>query len=135
MKYWLSGNAVFLWLILAIVSCVPVEEKVEAPFDISFQNEVVRNIYQMQMRQEKDSLILYLQSEDPSVRYAAARAFASFQDSSSFQSLLPLLQDPNSQVRAMAAYAVGQLGSPLAETPLTSAFDGRDSARLYLKSN
>ena len=35
----------------------------------------------------------------------------------------------------MAAVAVGQLGSPLAEAPLTAAFDGRDSARLFEAAN
>lgn len=120
---------------MVIVGCVPVEKKVESPFDISFQNESIRNIYGMQIRQEKDSLLLYILNDDPSIRYAVARAFASFQDSTVLPSLLPLLTDENGQVRAMAAYAVGQIGSASAEAPLTAAFDGRDSARLYLHAN
>ena len=139
-----NGNPIFLWrniiLFLSIClvgwnGCVPVEEKKEIPFDISIQHEPVRHIYQLQIRQDRDSLQYYLQDEDPSVRYAVARAFASFQDTNSLSLLMPLLMDPHGKVRAMAAEAVGLIGLTRAEASLTSAFDGRDSARLYQEAN
>src|SRR5688572_22982252 len=117
--------------VLSIFSCVPVDEKVDSPFDISFDHDAVRHIYDLQQRQEKDSLLSYINHDDPSVRYAVARAFASYHDTTVLQSLLPLLMDENGQVRAMAAEAVGIIGSPAAEAQLAAAFDGRDSARLY----
>jgi cyclophilin family peptidyl-prolyl cis-trans isomerase/HEAT repeat protein len=127
------------WILFAFVlllsACVPVEEKLPAPFDTSLRNEAVRKIYEMQRRQDKDSLRFYIKSDDPSIRYAVARAFASIQDSSSLDLLLPLLNDPQVQVRAMAAEAVGQIGSSKAEVQLTAAFDGRDSARMYEQAN
>jgi len=132
------GNSGFLMLILfilAIAGCVPAEEKIPAAFETSIRQESVRKIYEMQARQEKDSLLISLQSDDPSIRYAAARAFCSFQDSSALDALFPLLMDKQGQVRAMAAMAIGQLGSSRAEAQLTAAFDGRDSARLYEEAN
>ncbi len=120
---------------LLLSGCVPAEEKIPATFDTSIHQPGVRRIYGMQTRQEKDSLLLNLKSDDPSLRYAAARAFASFQDSTVLDALLPLLTDKQGQVRAMAAIAIGQIGSSKAEAQLTAAFDGRDSARLYEQAN
>jgi len=129
------GHFLHIALILMVAACVPVEEKIPLPFNTSLQQESLRKIYRMQTNQQKDSLLYYLKSEDPSIRYAAARAFASFQDSTSLESLFPLLTDQQGQVRAMAAIAVGQIGSHRAEAQLTAAFDGRDSARLYEEAN
>ncbi len=128
------GLACIGWC-LAMVSCVPVEEKVQTPFDISLSSPVIRHAYDLQNKQDRDSLIFLLKSEDPTSRYAAARAFASFCDSSALPALFPLLNDPQQQIRAMAAFAIGQIGSNSAEGPLTSAFDSRDSARLYQEAN
>lgn len=122
-------------ILLLLAACVPVEEKQKIPFDISSAQPKIRQVFDLQNGQEKDSLLLLLTSEDPSIRYAAARAFASFQDTSALPALLPLLTDENGEVRRMAAFAVGQLGLTNAEAPLTAAFDGRDSARLYEKAN
>src|SRR6187549_3836643 len=127
----------WMWLgwSMVIASCVPVEEKVQAPFDDHLSSSAIRHVYDLQNEQDKDSLILALKSEDPSERFAAARAFASFRDSSALPALYPLLNDPQQQIRLMAAYAIGQIGSNSAEGQLTAAFDGRDSARLYQQSN
>lgn len=122
-------------LLFFIAACVPVEEKKETPFDTSFANQDVRDIYQLQTKQIRDSLLQYLTSEDPSLRFAAVRAFASFQDTTILDQILPLLMDSNGKVRAMAAQAIGLIGSPKAEAQLTAAFDGRDSARLYQEAN
>lgn len=127
--------AIAIITLLLPVACVPVEEKAETPFDVRFEQPAMRQVFDLQNRQVKDSLIQLLSSEDPSLRYAAARAFASFQDTSALNALLPLLQDADGRIRAMAAVAVGQLGMARAEAPLTAAFDGRDSARLYEFAN
>ncbi len=136
MKYWKLGGlyAVIICFFTAI-SCVPVEEKKVTSFDITLNNEAVRKIYDLQIHQAKDSLVQYLSSEDPSVRYSAAKAFASFRDTTAIDALIPLLTDAHGQVREMAAYAIGQIGTGRAEAQLTAAFDGRDSARLYLHAN
>ena len=113
-----------------MTSCVPVEEKVKAPFDEHLSAAAIRQGYNLQNEQNKDSLVLMLKSDDPSARFAAARAFASFRDSSALPALFPLLSDPQQRIREMAAFAIGQIGSISAEAQLTAAFDGRDSARL-----
>ncbi|MEP6646826.1 MAG: peptidylprolyl isomerase [Saprospiraceae bacterium] len=118
-----------------ISACVPVEEKVPAPFKTSIHQIAIQKIYDLQTRQDKDSLLISLKSDDPSVCFAAARAFASFQDSSVLSALVPLLTDKQGQVRTMAAIAIGEIGSSKAEGQLTAAFDGRDSARLYEEAN
>jgi cyclophilin family peptidyl-prolyl cis-trans isomerase/HEAT repeat protein/DNA-binding phage protein len=120
---------------LLFTACVPVEEKVQVPFDINPAQPKIRMVFDLQNDQNKDSLIMLLANEDPALRYAAARAFASFQDTSALEALLPLLMDAEGQVRMMAAIAVGQLGTSKAEAPLTAAFDGRDSARLFEPAN
>jgi HEAT repeat protein len=120
---------------MVVASCVPVEEKVQTPFDDHLSSPAIRHVYDLQNEQDKDSLLLALKSEDPSERFAAARAFASFRDSSALPALFPLLNDPQQRIRWMAAYAIGQIGSNSAEGQLTAAFDGRDSARLYQQSN
>ncbi len=126
----------FLAAILMVAgSCVPVEEKVEIPFDISSDRPPIKHVYDLQNAQEADSLLILLTNEDPSLRYVAARAFASFQDTAAVSALLPLLADMHGQVRMMAALSIGQIGVSSAETPLTDAFDGRDSARLYEAAN
>jgi len=135
MENWCNDFLIYIVFILMLAGCVPVEEKIPAPFDTSLRQEDVRKIYGMQTRQEKDSLLLNIKSDDPSIRYAVARAFASFQDSTVLDALFPLLTDKQGQVRAMAAIAIGQIGSPRAEAQLTAAFDGRDSARLYEEAN
>ncbi|MEO7926268.1 MAG: HEAT repeat domain-containing protein, partial [Saprospiraceae bacterium] len=136
MKQWSKiGFFLIAFVVWTIAGCVPVEEKVPAPFKTSIHQPGVRKIYEMQTRQDKDSLLISLKSDDPSIRYAAARAFASYQDSTALNALFPLLSDEQGQVRAMAAIAIGQIGSLKAEAQLTAAFDGRDSARLYEEAN
>jgi len=136
MNKWIYAlGLAWIGLCLAIPSCVPVEEKVQTPFDVRLSSQAIRHAYDLQNKQDKDSLILLLKSDDPSSRYAAARAFASFRDSSALPALFPLLNDPQQQIRVMAAFAIGQIGSNTAEGMLTAAFDGRDSARLYQESN
>ncbi len=126
---------IIVLFLVSIGACVPVQEKKETPFDPSLGNVSVRHIYNLQIRQQRDSLLFYLKNDDPSIRYAVARAFASFHDSTVMNELLPLLADPNGNVRAMAAEAIGLMGSSKAEAQLTAAFDGRDSARLFLEAN
>ena len=56
-------------------------------------------------------LLSYLRSPDANLRYRSAIALANLQDSSTISPLTPLLQDPSPNVRAAAAFALGQIGS------------------------
>jgi cyclophilin family peptidyl-prolyl cis-trans isomerase/HEAT repeat protein len=127
---------VILSLALLLGNCVPVQDEpqyVEATVD--FSDEVIIKIKDFQDRQLLDSLLLFLNHENPSYRLAAAEAFASYQDSAALSSLIPLLDDPFEKVRAAAAYSVGQIGSPQAEPALIKAFNQFDSTAQHLISN
>ena len=125
-----------IWLLMIGVcmvqpACVPVEEKAKKTFDINANTEALHEVADLEIKQDKDSLVLLLKSDDPTLRYAAAKAFASYRDSTALVALFPLLGDPQQQIRSIAAFAIGQIGSNSAEGQMTAAFDGRDSARLY----
>ncbi len=120
---------------LLLSACVPAEDQKAIPFTLDLQNPEIRKIYDLQQKQDRDSLVAGLSHSDPSIQFAALRAFASFQDSGSLAAIMPLLTHQVGAVRAMAAEAVGQIGLSKAEAELTAAFDGRDSARLYEPAN
>src|SRR5688572_4909028 len=111
----------FLWLCICLctshffTACVPVEEKEETPAALTFDAGTLQQVYTMQQDQDTDSLILFLASEDPTTRYAAARAFASIHDSLAVSPLINLLRDEHQEIRAMAAYALGQIGDARSE--------------------
>mgnify|MGYP001580373687 CR=1 FL=1 len=65
-------------------------------------------------------LLSYLNHSNANIRYRAALALANIQDSSTAWALNPLLHDPEPQVRAAAAFALGQIGSSVAQDSLLS---------------
>src|SRR5690606_18773840 len=121
-----------LFFFILISGCVPVSEKAAEPEGFEISGESMRPIYTMGLHQRRDSLMQALSSENPVERYAAAIAFCSYQDTAAVRGLLKLLGEPNGQIRAAAATALGQIGSTSIEKPLSEAFDGTDSARTYL---
>ncbi len=121
-----------LWLTFA---CKPYEKDLLTDVSIDFDDPEIRRIFNQQNQQDKDSLALWLNHENPAYRYAAAQAFASVKDSLYVEKLTPLLQDPVDAVRAMAAYAIGQCGTAASEAPLIAAFVQTDTTGEYAKSN
>ena len=93
----------------------------------SIKGEEIQKLYDFQDTQNRDSLYYYLRHSDPSFRYRAVLAFASFQDKESLDSIVNLLEDPIMDVRIAAAYSIGQLGDSLAEPILIRAFSQQDS--------
>lgn len=65
-------------------------------------------------------LLSYLSNKETNLRYRAALALADLQDSSTITPLLPLLNDNEPKVRAVAAFALGQIGSAMAQDSLLS---------------
>ena len=135
MKSWCKAIGKLTAALFFITACVPVDEKKPESMELTFDKSTLQRIATLQHAQDRDSLILLLASEDPTSRYGAAKAFASIHDSLAISPLISLLRDPHQDIRSMAAYALGQIGSPRSEGSLTVAFDGRDSARLYEKAN
>ncbi len=103
------------------------EDKQEYTFGLNLTAPLQQKILDLQDRQDRDSLLQFFTHPDPSLRYRAAMAFASFRDSSVIQNLASLLSDKNAHVRMAAAFALGQSRARQAEAVLVSGFRQNDS--------
>ncbi|MBI3787335.1 MAG: HEAT repeat domain-containing protein, partial [Ignavibacteriales bacterium] len=65
-------------------------------------------------------LLSYLSNKETNLRYRAVLALANLQDSTTITPLLPLLNDNEPKVRSVTAFALGQIGSAMAQDPLVS---------------
>ncbi|TVR77211.1 MAG: hypothetical protein EA409_12145 [Saprospirales bacterium] len=124
----------FFLMLLLFSACVPdekPEEQAYLPYDL--RSETFRNIYDLGDRAETDSLILYFESDEPMIRFAAVRAFSSIRDSSErvISQIALLLNDPHIEVSSMAAYALGQTAALAAEDHLVNAFRSGDTLGIY----
>ncbi|MFK8056036.1 MAG: peptidylprolyl isomerase [Saprospiraceae bacterium] len=125
------------WVALALGACVPVSETTDPSTQVvvDFNDPMHRHLYDMQDRLMVDSLLPFLEASDVSQRYLAAQAFASIDSDSAVGPLTRLLLDPVNEVRAMAAYALGQQGKAAGQFALLQAFDFRDTIGVYKESN
>ncbi len=125
-----------LTLIFSASSCIPPGEKTKLK-DIryDFKDPLFQKIHNYQDRALADSLYLYFRHPDPTYRNLAALAFGSIRDSSALDSLYVLLSDDIDQVRASAAFAIGQIGAVSAETRLMNAFEQTDTAGTFARAN
>jgi len=103
--------------------------------DVDFSDANVIRILQAQDKGLTDSLLIYFQSAIPNHRYLSARAFASVQDKKAIPGLIQLLTDKNPDIRRIAAYSLGQIGSDRAEQALTDAFVPVDSIQSVMEAN
>lgn len=109
-------------------SCAPEPSETHAyQFALDISQPQQQKILDLQDRQQRDSLAAYLSHPDPSLRYRAALAFASFRDSSVVQKMATLLEDKDAHVRMAAAYALGQSRARQAEPLLIKGFRQQDS--------
>lgn len=117
-----------LILVLFLFShCVPESKRIMTEVALDPTRPEQQRIIDHMIRQERDSLLGYLSHPDPSFRYLAAKSFSSFQDERALDSLYGLLDDPAVKVRAMAAYAIGQIRSSSSEEALISGFRQKDT--------
>lgn len=110
---------------LLLVGCYPPEEPVPEGVVVDLNEAATRRLYDFQNERRADSLRACLGSGDASERYLAARAFGSFPevDAITLDSLTRRLRDRNPDVRAAAAYAIGQTGEERYADSLALAFD------------
>lgn len=132
--------SLLLALALLPMACQPPEfnqkKEIEAgQVNLDLRNKQVQKLYDLRDRQKTDSLILYLNSGNVTLRYLAALAFASVRDTNAIQPLIPLLHDPSEEVRIAAAFSLGQIGSIRAEKALIEAFESKDSLSLHQRFN
>lgn len=116
-------------------ACVPPSQEIKTEVTLNWKDPVFQQIKEMEYQSEKDSLYAYFTHQDPTYRYLAAMAFASIQDSTALDSLALLLKDPVDEVRAAAAFAIGQTRSLLGEALLTDAFSRTDTAGDFRLAN
>lgn len=116
-----------MWVVLCSESCVPPTDHVDSNVNLGFNDPDVRKLLELQDKSSIDSLYPFFHHKNPGVRFVAVRAFASIRNEDSLDSLLAMLKDPVLEVRSMAAYALGQIGSARAETPLIAAFTTEDT--------
>ena len=131
------SKVLFALALCVLAGCVPVSNELDADAEVvvDFNDPSQRALYDAQDRLLVDTLIAYLQHERPELRYLAARGFASVQSDRAVAPLTQLLLDPIDEVRAMAAYALGQQDDADAQEPLLLAFDARDTLGAYAKTN
>jgi cyclophilin family peptidyl-prolyl cis-trans isomerase/HEAT repeat protein len=97
-----------------------------------FSDPIQQKIAGLQDRRSADSLVTFLSSGNSTHRLEAALALASVQDSTSAPMLGNLLlEDKDANVRATAAFALGQIGSIAATNALIPAMDDNDSIVRY----
>ena len=95
-----------LFILIFIVSCIPPSEEVYYEVSVDYKDPGVRKILDLQNKQDLDSLLLMLGDPNPTYRYFASRAFASFINEAAEDSLINLLDDSFIEVRAAAAFAL-----------------------------
>lgn len=121
LHYWI------LVLTLGLTSCIPNKPKSDLDFSLDLENKDIQLAYEAAYKKSRDTLFRYFHHKDPTVRFIAVDAFASWQDSSAIDSIAPLLRDEDENVRIGAAYSLGQIRSIKAESYLTGAFVKFDS--------
>ena len=123
----------FILLLLLVVSCKKEAITIQEAIDVDLEDAVIQQIFNFQNKRDTKALLSYLTVENPTHRYLAAMAFGSVQDTAAIDDLVDLLKDDYEQVRAAAAFALGQTRNQAAATPLAEAF-GQDSSRLVQAS-
>ncbi len=138
----LPGNFVknsifFLWLFLLIGlnACIPYQEEEFSDIKIDLSDEEFQEIFNLQDRQLTDSLIAFFQHKNPNYRYSAALAMGSIQDTLALDALSFLLEDEIDEVRAAAAFSIGQIGHPKGASLLMQNFNNNDTLGQFGKAN
>ncbi len=96
-----------------------------------FSDPVIVRLGEFQDRRQTDSLIYYLLSKEPLYRIEAAKALASVQDSAASMQLgNMLLEDPITEARVAAAFALGQTPGTASANALIPALQDKESGVL-----
>lgn len=125
--YMINRILCFLVLCFFLQSCVPGFDKDFDGVHMDLSKDEYRAAFKLQDEQKIDSLYSLLQSDDPTLAYIAAQAFASIQEKRSIDSVASQLNNIYPNVRSMSAYALGQIGDEFAEDYLIEAFKNKDT--------
>ena len=131
-----SFNLLGFIVLLLAWSCTVPEPKEIPVLEVDYYNPSHQKIWEFKDQALLDSLYLYLKSEDPTLRYLSALSFSSMDlEENAVDSLAYLLNDPVTEVREAAAFAMGQLKHSIAEIYLTDGFERLDSLNKRTASN
>jgi len=121
--------------VTAMLSCVPPSTEELPAVELNLGNVTVQNIVNLQNSGNLDSLSLLLNNPDAIVRYLATNAFASNKIGTHADAIVQRLEDPSLNVRAAAAYALGQSGEKTFVNNLLSSFKDRDTVSVNNPQN
>lgn len=127
----------FIWIILSLsmVQCIPAPEVDPGEINIDFKDENIRHVIVLADKQVKDSLLVFLKSESPTIRYYALKGIAAMKDSTLLDQVAVLLDDPIEQNQQLAAYTIGLMGSRAGEKYLLQAFSNTDTVSARRSTN
>lgn len=129
--FWIT----FSTLTLTFNACFPPTNDNEIKLNYEYSDPLVIQILEAKDRRHTDTLISFLQHENPAFRLLACQAFASVRDTLAIPALIQLLKDPIEAIRKEAVISLGQIGHIAAETALIAAFIPVDSIGPYLYTN
>ncbi len=116
-----------LFFAFVFFQCIPAVEIDPGEININFSDKSLQHVVDMADRQVKDSLLAYLSSESPTIRYAALKGFAAMKDSTVLDEVAVLLDDPIEKNQSLAAYTIGLMQSKAGVKYLTNAFVSSDT--------
>ena len=116
-----------LFFLFAFSQCIPPSEEDPGEINIRFSDKSLQHVIDMVDKQVKDSLLLYLSSESPTIRYYALKGFAAMKDSTVLDQVAVLLDDPIEKNQSLAAYTIGLIGSKAGVKYLMNAFVSSDT--------
>jgi cyclophilin family peptidyl-prolyl cis-trans isomerase/HEAT repeat protein len=99
------------------------------------RDSVCQQIFEWQDEQKSEKLFPFFKHENPTYRYLSAAAIGSMKDSSAIDTLALLLADEIDEVRAAAAFSLGQTEASYAVPFLVEAFAQGDTIGKYKKAN
>ena len=120
-------RAWYFIVVLFVVGCVPPTNQASKTVNIDLGNEDIQRIIDYRNTENIDSLIAYFDNNDATLRYLAVESFASIKSPGHLTQIGNLLTDSSSEVKAMAAYALGQQGESSIVEDLVRAFRGKDT--------
>lgn len=115
----------FILLVIFCFSCQNMQPKKENKSigeGSIFSDQTLQKIYELQYDRDTEGLTEFFSHEKALYRKAAVQAMASVQDTLAIGDLVLLLNDNSEDVKAAAAYALGQIGNSQSEVHLIRAF-------------
>lgn len=126
-------HLIFLFGLLTLASCFPPGAEVSDAIVIDLNNPEQQKVRNFQDQLQADSLVTYLNSKNPTLRYLAAMGFGSFanRDAKKYIPVLAkLLEDEYYDIRTAAAFSLGQMRDDRVVNHLTKAFQKEDTTEI-----